>query len=106
VAEAQRHITSAEFTAWQAYADLEPFGPDAEAWRAGTIAATIANAYRDRKRKPQPFVPQDFMPEEPKTPAERQADLQARISAAMMTLGGGAPRPGGRVRAEKRRKEG
>ena len=30
--------------------------------RAGMVAATIANIYRDRKAHPQPFRASDFMP--------------------------------------------
>ena len=43
---------------------------------------------RNPKKQPTPYTAQDFMPEEPKTPAERQADLQARINAAMFAVGG------------------
>jgi hypothetical protein len=88
-----------------AYAELEPFGPDAEAWRAGIVAATIANVNRDTKKRPEPFTPQDFMPAQPETPEERQAALQARINAAMMRLGGRARRPDDPPRA-RRRKQG
>lgn len=77
-----------------AYAELEPFGPDAEAWRAGVIASTIANVYRDSKKRAQPFTAQDFMPAEPLTAEEQAAALQARISAAMMQLGGRVRKPG------------
>lgn len=88
VAEAQRHISSGEFTEWMAFHALEPFGPDAESWRAGMIAATMANLQRDTKKRPQPFEPDDFMPAAPTTPEERQADLRARIDAAMAMFGG------------------
>lgn len=92
-----RWVSAPEFTEWMAYAELEPFGPDAEAWRAGVIASTIANVYRDRKKRSKAYTPQDFMPEEPTTPAERARTLTERIGSAMMSLGGqvrprGAPR--------------
>jgi hypothetical protein len=88
-----------------AYAELEPFGPDAEAWRAGVIASTIANVNRDSKKRPRPFTAQDFMPAEPLTEAEQAAALQERISAAMMAFGG-RPRKPGETKRAKRAKQG
>lgn len=79
-----------------AYADVEPFGPDADAWRAGIIASTIANV--NRKKGSRPFSPQDFMPAEPLTAAEQAEALQARIHAAMMGAGGRVRKPGERAK--------
>ena len=31
-------------------------------FRAGMVCSLIANVYRDAKRKPEPFTPEDFMP--------------------------------------------
>ena len=31
-------------------------------WRVAMICCIIANAHRDRKKKPSPFKPSDFMP--------------------------------------------
>jgi hypothetical protein len=44
-----------------AYASIEPFGEERADLRAGIIASVIANSNRDRKRKPEPFSPYDFM---------------------------------------------
>lgn len=84
-----------------AYGQLEPFGPDADAWRAGLIASTIANANRDPRKRRKPFTVQDFMPDEPMTEDEQAAALQARISAAMMAFGG-RPRKPGETRAKRK----
>lgn len=81
-------ISAPEFNEWMAYAELEPFGEDVASWRAGLVAATIANVNRDAKKRPSPYQPSDFMPEEPKTPQEQQKDLQDRINAMMMSFGG------------------
>ena len=102
-----------------AYAELEPFGHEADFWRAGIVASTIANVNRDRKKRSSPFTPQDFMPAEPLTREEQAAALRARVDAAMMAFGGrvgpGEParRPepvpvvrGGRRVAEQRPKAG
>lgn len=96
MADAQRWVSAPEFTEWMAYHALEPFGPDATAWGFGMVASVIANANRDPKRRSQPYTPQDFMPDEPMTPAERAADVTARITSAMMSLGGRVARPGER----------
>jgi hypothetical protein len=52
-----------------AYASLEPFGEERADVRAGIIAAVIANANRDRKKRPDPFTPADFMPFVKREPA-------------------------------------
>lgn len=44
-----------------AYSRIEPFGSEADFYRSGIIASTLANCYRDKKKKPNPFEPQDFM---------------------------------------------
>jgi Protein of unknown function (DUF4035) len=46
-----------------AYASLEPFGEERADLRAGIIAMVIAEVNRDRTKRPQPFTPQDFMPQ-------------------------------------------
>jgi hypothetical protein len=43
-----------------AYAAIEPFGPQQQELRAGTIAATLANVHREAKAKA--YVPADFFP--------------------------------------------
>lgn len=55
-------LTSRELLDWMAFWRLEPWGAEIESWRAGMIAATIANANRDPKRQRKPFEPSDFMP--------------------------------------------
>ncbi len=45
-----------------AFEQLEPFGGLADDWRAGQIAATVANVNRNPERTPQAFEPADFMP--------------------------------------------
>lgn len=46
----------------QAFANLEPFGPLQEDFRAGQICAVLANVNRDPKARREPFSPRDFMP--------------------------------------------
>lgn len=105
VAELGRRVTSRELIEWQAYGELEPFGPPAHAYDAGVIAATVANAHRGKGREP--FKPADFTPHiiRAKTPAQRAAEKRqaaAGLSARLRAFFGGAvnqpgeePRPPG-----------
>ena len=45
-----------------AFDSLEPFGGAVDDFRAGQIAATVANVNRDPKTKAQAWTPADFMP--------------------------------------------
>lgn len=45
-----------------AFERLEPFGGLAHDFRAGQIAAVIANTHRDPERHPDAFTADDFMP--------------------------------------------
>lgn len=57
-------MSSAEFTLWAAFYALEPWGYDAEMYRAALVSATTANA-SGRKRNGQGFRPSDFLPAKP-----------------------------------------
>lgn len=62
VAELLGRISSRELSEWLAYAQVEPFGPERADLRAGIIAATVANAHRDKKKKARPYQAKDFTP--------------------------------------------
>lgn len=57
-----RELSSWQVTEWLAYYGLEPFGEERSDLRAGIVAATVANANRDAKRRAKPFEPGEFMP--------------------------------------------
>lgn len=61
-----------------AYAELEPFGPPAEFWRAGLIASTLANVNRTKKDQ-KAFKPEDFMPRSMVDEPEQTEDVGAKI---------------------------
>lgn len=61
VNRAQREIDSREFTEWQAYWQLEPWGDSRGDLRAGMVASTMANLWRGADTPP--FTPTDFMPQ-------------------------------------------
>lgn len=67
---------------------VEPWadGPEAADYRAGLVAATIANCHRDPASKPEPFCAADFFP--PRRAAEarhvRGADLSPDELSALL----------------------
>lgn len=54
-------MSSSEFTDWIAFYKLEPWGGEAENYRAGVIAATVANV-APRAKNTDPLLPKDFFP--------------------------------------------
>jgi hypothetical protein len=63
VAELGRRLSAAELTEWMAFYHLEPWGGERSDLQAGIIASTVANVNRDSKKKPEPYRPQDFIPQ-------------------------------------------
>lgn len=61
VRRAQREVDSREFSEWQAFWQMEPWGEGRGDLRAGIIASTMANLWRGADTPP--FTPQDFMPQ-------------------------------------------
>lgn len=55
-------MTSAEYTLWLNEFAIAPWDELRADLRAATVAATIANIYRDKKRRAEPFKASDFMP--------------------------------------------
>lgn len=55
-------MSSQEFSEWQAFARLEPFGEERADLRSAIVAAVIANTQRNPKKRAKPFEVQDFMP--------------------------------------------
>lgn len=61
VRQAQMQISSAEFTEWLAFYELEPFGDLVADQRHGVATALQANLNRDSKARPEPYRPEDFI---------------------------------------------
>jgi|TARA_Y100000034_G_scaffold28640_2_gene34441 hypothetical protein len=82
VAELGRRMSSRELAEWRAFDALEPLGEPRADYRAGVIAATIANVHRGKRTRA--FEPKDFMPymEKPAVDAKaQQANLAGDIKA-------------------------
>jgi hypothetical protein len=63
VEELLETLSATELADWAAFYAIEPWGSEAAFLRTGIVTALIANTNRDSKRKPEPFVPSDFMPD-------------------------------------------
>jgi len=73
VARAKREMSAREFTEWQAFAELEPFGDWRGDVRIAMLMSLLANINRDRKAHPKAFSASDFMPEFDKPPRRAQS---------------------------------
>lgn len=82
----QRRMSSAEFSEWMAYAQIEPFGEERADLRMAILATIIANANRDPKLRPEPFEVSDFMPNFEKPEMMSKEDALMAIDAAMTLL--------------------
>lgn len=87
VRELLARTDSRELSEWQAYAQIEPFGDLRADLRAGIVAATVANTARDRKKRRQPFKPEEFMPKFDRETAA-QSPQHIREFARMMAAAG------------------
>jgi hypothetical protein len=75
-------MSSAEFTQWIAYANIEPFGYPMDNYRMGVPAAALVNSIRstvpmDKGKRPKPVKASDFYPQQAKagpdlTPEQRE----------------------------------
>lgn len=78
-------ISSLQFMEWRAYADLEPFDEERADLRAAQICAILANVHRDKKKRPKPFQPKDFMFAFDRSPgAVRQTPEQIKQTMFML----------------------
>jgi hypothetical protein len=70
-------MSAKQFVEWQAYYQVEPFGPPSGYWQAGLIASTLANVNRTKKRQ-KALTPEDFMP---RTLVQGEADEPVDVGA-------------------------
>lgn len=86
VGELHERMSSAEFTHWVAFYQLEPFGYDVEMWRMGMISATTANAAGPKKGG-KSWRPDDFTPKKSAGPRAQSVAEQRAILEAMVKHG-------------------
>lgn len=85
VEHAQEITSSAEFSQWIAYANVEPFGYPMDLYRMGAPAAAVVNAVRSTipmpKGKPRPkaIKASDFYPQQAKSGADLTPELRAAL---------------------------
>lgn len=80
VAELGVRMSSAEFTGWMAYAEMEPFGPLREDLRTGRLAALVAQIAGSKDATPASFFP-EIDPPKPVTAESRKLRLQSWAAA-------------------------
>lgn len=56
-------ISSRELSEWMIFDSVEPIGDRRSDWQFAMLAAMIANVNRDRKKRSQPYTPNDFVPD-------------------------------------------
>lgn len=82
---------------WEAFAELEPFGPRREDARAAQTSFMLAELHRDRKKRRRPYVLEDFVldhgDERPQRRRPRKSWRAMRAIGAMMAAAGGATVP-------------
>ncbi len=79
VAELEQSMTCAEFSEWQAYYVLEPFGAWRDNWHSAQIASLIYNTNRGRSP---PVKMSEYMYQDPQTVQDAaDAETLAWLSA-------------------------
>lgn len=54
-------MSAGQLEEWRAYYELEPWGGYRGDLQAGITASALWNIYRDRRKKQEPFTPEDFV---------------------------------------------
>lgn len=80
-------LSDAQYREWCEFFALEPWGSEVDFFRAGIIAATVANAAPNRKPGSRPASPRDFMPKEDRS---RDDGLDPRRIKAELLAGFGS----------------
>jgi len=80
-------MTSAEFTELMCFEELEgPLGLERDDFRFAQVAAVIANANRDQKKKRKPFESKDFMIDWEKHSGHKATPSPQDVEAKMKTF--------------------
>lgn len=74
VRQAQLEISSAEFTEWQAFYQLEPFGDVVADLRHGVATSVLANINRNSEARKEPYKAEDFIHWRDTGPSDDEAE--------------------------------
>ena len=58
-----KSLTATQMRDWEIVYNLKPFGAELGFYQAGIICYVLAEINRDAKVKPEPYKPEDFIPE-------------------------------------------
>jgi hypothetical protein len=86
VSELLSRSSSRELAEWNAYYGLEPFGEERADLRAGIVAATLANVFREKSAKA--YKPVDFMPQFDKPQQQDWQTMLAQVKMINAAYGG------------------
>lgn len=84
-----QETSSRELSEWMAFDRVEPIGDRRRDLQAGIVASVMANAYRDRKKRPKPYSPTDFIPDYWQQPVEQSWEQQLYIVEILNLAFGG-----------------
>lgn len=73
-------MSNRQFLRWMAFYKLAPWGDERADYRAGTVAATIANCTPRKRGSNKKFKPQDFMAFKRKSPEQKQGLIKSYFS--------------------------
>lgn len=88
VGELLARVSSQELTEWMAYSQVEPWGEDRADLRSGIVAATVANAHRDKKKKHSPYKARDFIPQFGRRRGKSTEDMLRYVEHLNLAFGG------------------
>lgn len=54
-------VPGREYAEWMALEQLDPWGDRRADWHTALICSTLANMFRDPKKRSQPFEPKEFL---------------------------------------------
>lgn len=81
VSQAQSCVSSAEFSEWIAFHNLEPFTVDRTENMLSIIAAILANTHR--KKGSRPYEPEDFLPHYGKKEVQTGDQMEIKLRAIL-----------------------
>lgn len=86
--ELQQRMGAGEFAEWAVFLSIEPIGALRDDLHTAMLMTLLANANRDRKKKPKPFALTEFLPDFWKAPEADKAKGAENLLAKFKMLTG------------------